>query len=84
MVEFLCATAIRKIPVSKLAETVADGKTAYVGELTESDLAVILEISPLDIMIVQKKLNSRPRKKLDYSTPNSEFQILYVISHLLV
>jgi len=40
---FLCATAIRKIPLSKLAETVTDGKTTYVGDLTDNDLAAVLE-----------------------------------------
>lgn len=32
---FLCATAIQKIPLDKLAETVAGGKTVHVGNLTE-------------------------------------------------
>lgn len=40
---FLCATAIQKIPVSKLAENVADGKATHVGELTEDDLAAVLQ-----------------------------------------
>ena len=31
------------------------------------------EISPHDIMSVQKKINNRPRKKLNYSTPKIEF-----------
>lgn len=40
---FLCATVIQKIPISKLAETVANGKTVHVGELTEDDLAAVLQ-----------------------------------------
>lgn len=40
---FLCATAIQKIPLDKLAETVAGGKTVHVGNLTEYDLAAMLE-----------------------------------------
>lgn len=40
---FLCATVIRKIPVSKLSETVADGKTVHVGQLTEDDIAAVLQ-----------------------------------------
>lgn len=39
---FLCATVIQKIPVDKLAETVADGKTIHVGELTADDLTAVL------------------------------------------
>lgn len=31
------------------------------------------DFSPHDIMNIQKKLNNRPRKKLNYSTPKSEF-----------
>lgn len=40
---FLCATVIQKIPVGRLAETVANGKTVHVGKLTEDDLAAVLE-----------------------------------------
>lgn len=40
---FLCATIIQKIPIGRLAETVADGKTVHVGELTEDDLSAVLE-----------------------------------------
>ena len=31
------------------------------------------DISPHELMCIQKKLNNRPRKKLNYSTPKSEF-----------
>ncbi len=39
---FLCATAIRKIPISKLAQTVSDGITTYMGQLTDADLEAVL------------------------------------------
>lgn len=31
------------------------------------------DISPHELMEIQKKLNARPRKKLNYSTPKLEF-----------
>ena len=40
---FLSATEIIKLPVSRLAETIADGRTVYAGSLTEDDLTAILE-----------------------------------------
>lgn len=40
---FLSATAIRKIPIARLARTIADGKTCHVGQLTQEDLAAILD-----------------------------------------
>lgn len=40
---FLSATEIIKLPVSRLAETIADGQTAYAGSLTDEDLTAILE-----------------------------------------
>lgn len=40
---FLCATALVKLPVSRLAETIASGQTSYVGQLTASDLDAVLE-----------------------------------------
>lgn len=40
---FLCATALMKIPVARLAETVTAGKTVHVGNLTADDLAAVLQ-----------------------------------------
>lgn len=40
---FLSATVIIKMPVARLAQTVAEGRTSYVGDLTSSDLEAILQ-----------------------------------------
>lgn len=40
---FLCASAMRKFPIAKLAQSITDGQTTYVGELNEQDLDNILE-----------------------------------------
>lgn len=40
---FLSATAITKLPISRLCETIADGRTTHVGKLTKNDLTIILE-----------------------------------------
>ena len=40
---FLSATAIIKLPINRLSETIAGGQTTYVGKLTEEDLTAILE-----------------------------------------
>ncbi len=39
---FLCATSIQKVPVSKLTTSISSGQTIYAGELTEDDLAAVL------------------------------------------
>ena len=40
---FLSATAIIKLPINRLSETIAGCQTTYVGKLTEEDLTAILE-----------------------------------------
>lgn len=39
---FLSATVIIKLPVARLARTIAEGRTSYVGDLTTEDLESIL------------------------------------------
>lgn len=41
---FLCATAILQIPIAEIAQSIAEGRTTHVGELTEKDLSTILDL----------------------------------------
>lgn len=40
---FLSATAIVKLPINRLTETINSGQTSYAGKLTEEDLTAILD-----------------------------------------
>lgn len=41
---YLSATVIQKLPVEELAKSISNGRTNYVGNLTEPDLMHILEV----------------------------------------
>lgn len=47
---FLSATAIRKIPKTKLAETISDGRTKFVGVMKEQHIDEILEAARNSIL----------------------------------